>query len=53
VKKAANEFNQKSEQLVSKINTLMLKRTDIESLIGEDNINMMTDNHSNFCKSFK
>ncbi len=45
--KASNEFNQKSEQLVLKINTLMLERTDIESLVGEDNINMMTDNHSN------
>jgi hypothetical protein len=45
--KTANEFNQKSEKLVSKINTLMLERTDIKSLIGEDNINMMTDNHSN------
>ena len=43
----ANEYNEKTEQLISKINSLMLERADIENLVGKDNINMMKDNHSN------
>ncbi len=45
--KTAEEYNQKSDLLISKINFMMLERPDIESLVGMDNINMMKDNHSN------
>jgi len=45
--KTADEYHQKAEQLISKMNTIMLERPDIESLVGANNINMMKDNHSN------
>lgn len=45
--KTAEEYHQKAEQLISKINTIMLERPDIESLVGANNINMMKDNHAN------
>ena len=44
---SSEEYHQKSEQLIAQMNTLMLEKTDIESLIGKDNINMMKDNHAN------
>jgi hypothetical protein len=43
----AEEYMKKSEQLTYRINSMMLARTDIENLIGKDNIGMMKDNHSN------
>ncbi|WP_421918104.1 hypothetical protein [Marinifilum sp.] len=43
----ANEYLEKSETLISKINTKMLNREDIKKLIGENNIGMMKDNHAN------
>lgn len=44
---AANEYLQKEDHLITKMNSLMIERVDIESLVGENNINMMKDNHSN------
>ncbi len=44
---AYNEYAQKSEQLITEMNKLMLERTDLESLVGKDNIKMMHDNHAN------
>jgi len=45
--KTASAYEQKAEQLISKMNKLMLERQDIEKLVGENNINMMKDNHAN------
>lgn len=45
--KSFEEYNQKAEQLIAQMNTLMLNKADIESLVGKDNLNMMKDNHSN------
>jgi hypothetical protein len=45
--KAAEEYYQNTEKLITEMNTLMLERPDIESLVGTNNINMMKDNHSN------
>lgn len=45
--KSSDEYNQKTGQLIDKINTLMLERQDIESLVGKSNLNMMKDNHAN------
>lgn len=45
--KTADEYHQKAEQLIAKMNALILERPDIESLVGANNINMMKDNHSN------
>lgn len=43
----AEEYHQKAEQLITRMNDMMLKRADIESIIGKDNISMMKDNHAN------
>jgi hypothetical protein len=45
--KTANEYQNKRDILISKINEIMLSRPDLESLIGIENINMMKDNHAN------
>jgi hypothetical protein len=45
--KTADEYYQNAEKLISRMNTLMMERPDIESLIGANNINMMKDNHAN------
>jgi hypothetical protein len=37
----------KSEVLLSEMNAIMLKRADIKDLVGEENLLMMQDNHSN------
>ena len=44
---AAAEYNKKADYLILRINTLMLERPDIESLVGKNNLEMMKDNHSN------
>jgi len=41
------EYFQKTEHLIAQMNTLMLRRPDIESLVGKDNLDMMKDNHVN------
>lgn len=48
--KAAAEYLNKSEILVAKMNAIMLSRPDIDSLIGEDNLSMMKDNHANHAR---
>jgi len=47
---AAKEYGQKHEQLVFLINQTMLARPDIKELVGEKNIEMMKDNHSNHAR---
>jgi len=52
---AVKEYSGKRDALVSSINETMLNRTDITELVGEKNIQMMKDNHSNhalFVESF-
>lgn len=44
---AYSEYNIKGDQLVAKMNELMLKRTDLHLLIGDGNEEMMKDNHAN------
>ncbi len=44
---ALEEYLKKADLLVSKVNSLMIERQDIEKLIGEDNLTMMKDNHAN------
>lgn len=44
---AANEYQDKADLLISKMNNRMLERPDIIGLVGESNLNMMKDNHSN------
>lgn len=41
------EYVQKSELLINKMNSLMLARADLKELIGENNQEMMKDNHAN------
>ncbi len=45
--KTSTEYLEKSDLLISKMNALMLERPDLNSLIGENNTNMMKDNHAN------
>ncbi len=44
---AANEYHQKAEQLTTTMNAAMTNRPDLQSLVGENNIEMMKDNHAN------
>jgi hypothetical protein len=46
-KSSVMEYIGKSDQLIAKINTYMTSREDIVALIGDDNLAMMRDNHSN------
>jgi len=46
----ANEYAQKKELLTAKLNEVMLRRPDIHELVGEKNIDMMRDNHSNHAR---
>ncbi len=48
--KAANEFTEKRESLVSLMNTRMEQRMDIIQIVGEDNLLMMKDNHANHAR---
>ncbi|MBN2350001.1 MAG: hypothetical protein JXJ22_14270 [Bacteroidales bacterium] len=43
----AGEYVHKSDELITKMNTLMSERPDLVSMIGADNISMMKDNHAN------
>lgn len=43
----ANEYDEKTDTLISIINRKMLNRPDINELVGENNIAMMKDNHAN------
>jgi len=43
----ATEYLTKAEQITNRMNTLMLERADLMNLIGENNTDMMKDNHAN------
>ena len=45
--KAILELTEKMNTLIADMNDVMCNRTDIKSLVGEDNIQMMKDNHAN------
>ncbi|MBF0467275.1 MAG: hypothetical protein HQK61_00065 [Desulfamplus sp.] len=47
IPEAINEYREKQDKLVSIINERMLKRADIKELVGEQNLDMMKDNHKN------
>jgi len=47
---SAEEYLQKTEQLIAQMNTLMLAKTDIKDLVGKDNLDMMKDNHANHAR---
>lgn len=42
-----NEYYQKADLLASKMNEVMISRSDINELVGSNNLEMMKDNHSN------
>ena len=44
---AVKEYRMKGNELVHKINAIMSNRSDIDKLIGTDNLDMMIDNHTN------
>ena len=45
--KSANEYSEKGDKLILLMNVEILKRADIENLVGGQNIDMMHDNHAN------
>ncbi|KPA09496.1 hypothetical protein MHK_010328 [Candidatus Magnetomorum sp. HK-1] len=45
--KAISELSEKMDLLLAEMNEIMCKRPDVKSLVGEDNIQMMKDNHAN------
>ncbi|NPD45883.1 hypothetical protein [Lentimicrobium sp. S6] len=46
----ADEYSSKRDLLVNLMNTKMLERQDIKEMVGEDNVNMMKDNHANHAR---
>ncbi len=49
-KSAGNEYADKIDVLVGKMNQTMLARQDVKKLVGNDNIGMMKDNHANHAR---
>ncbi len=47
---ACNEYTKHIDALVAKMNLYMLQREDIVSLVGENNLSMMKDNHENHAR---
>jgi hypothetical protein len=45
--KSMEDYIQKSEFLIAKMNLLMMAKPDIENLVGKNNMEMMKDNHAN------
>lgn len=46
-KGAADEYQEKSGEIISLMNIRMLERKDIVKLVGQNNLDMMKDNHAN------
>jgi len=50
---ACAEYASKSELLAETLNLMMLKRDDLDRMIGKGNRNMMMDNHRNHARFMK
>lgn len=48
--KTAQEYLEKTDQLVAMLNQEMLNRKNIEKIVGSENLEMMKDNHRNHTK---
>ncbi len=46
----ADEYSTKRDLLVNLMNEKMLERKDVDEMVGEGNIEMMKDNHSNHAR---
>lgn len=49
-KLAAESYFNNRDLMTSKVNSMLLNRTDIKELIGNDNIELMKNNHANHAK---
>jgi hypothetical protein len=49
-KETANAYSSKADKMIAAINTIMAQRSDIESLTGANNLEMMKDNHANHAR---
>lgn len=47
---AASEYTRNASAMVAKLNALMQQREDIYKMIGDGNMSMMLDNHSNHAR---
>lgn len=45
-----NEYSQKIQLLVERMNNYMLNRDDISAMVGKENLDMMKDNHANHAR---
>jgi len=50
---SSDEYAMKFDSLLSEINSVMLSRPDIKNLVGDDNLDMMRDNHANHLRFMK
>lgn len=48
--KAVSEYHEKMDFLIASINKIMLSRKDLTQLVGENNVEMMMDNHANHAR---
>ncbi len=48
--KSADEYSAAREDMAAEMNSVMAKRSDIDSLIGAGNLDMMQDNHRNHAR---
>lgn len=48
--KLATEYSEKREALVEAMNKHMVSRSDVIEMVGENNIEMMKDNHANHAR---
>ena len=49
-KEMANEYSSKRDLLVELMNKKMIERHDLKDMVGENNIDMMKDNHANHAR---
>ncbi len=48
--KAAKEFIDKKELIAEEMNKIMSEREDVIKMVGENNVDMMEDNHRNHAR---
>lgn len=46
----AEEYNSKAGKMIADLNAMMLQRSDIDRLVGANNLEMMKDNHANHAR---
>ncbi|NOU59787.1 hypothetical protein [Marinifilum caeruleilacunae] len=45
--KALEDYHKNADKLIARVNDLMTEQADLKTLIGDENLDMMKDNHKN------